>query len=260
MSTVAISLLFLAAGYLLNIFFITVLYHRGLAHRAVTLRPGAVPWIAFLGNWITGLDPKAWVCMHRLHHRYSDTAKDPHSPVHLGVLGVAPGQLFSYKKIVVRLLRKDPEVTSLVEDLGFEVSWLNRKNLWFLPYLAHVALAVAIGSLFNSWMIGVAYFLGIMSHPVQGWMVNALAHRFGYRNFETEDNSRNNTLVGWLVFGEGFQNNHHARPNSARFSVRWWEVDLGYALCLLANWVGLLSFPETPSKMTPKYSRSQLGL
>lgn len=79
-----------------------------------------------------------------------------------------------------------------------------------------------------------------MSHPIQGWMVNALGHSFGYRNYPTPDRSKNNLLVAWLVMGEGYQNNHHHQPSSAKFSVKWWEFDLGYYFCILAERFGVL--------------------
>jgi len=79
----------------------------------------------------------------------------------------------------------------------------------------------------------------MMSHPVQGGLVNSLGHAVGSRNFETSDNSRNNHLAGWLIFGEGFQNNHHAYPGSASFSHRLHEVDLGYGACVVLEKLGL---------------------
>jgi stearoyl-CoA desaturase (Delta-9 desaturase) len=88
--------------------------------------------------------------------------------------------------------------------------------------------------------LAACYWIGLMSHPVQGWMVNALGHAYGYRNFDTPDQSRNNTLVAWTVLGEGFQNNHHKHPGSAQFSWRWWEVDLGYVICLGLDALGIL--------------------
>jgi fatty-acid desaturase len=98
-----------------------------------------------------------------------------------------------------------------------------------------VVLALAVG-----WLLGAAYFLGMMSHPVQGGLVNSLGHAWGGRNFDTPDNSRNNHPVAWLIFGEGFQNNHHRYPASARFSYRRHEVDLGYAACILLEKLGLV--------------------
>src|SRR4051812_5843341 len=98
MNTFFIATAIFLTAYLLNIFYITVLYHRGLAHHSVELSRFGKLLATKTGVWVTGIDPKAWVCMHRFHHMYSDTEKDPHSPVHQGVFGVALGQLRSYEK------------------------------------------------------------------------------------------------------------------------------------------------------------------
>ena len=236
-----------AFGYLLNILYITVLYHRGLAHGSVKLSPLTRAWAVRTGSWVTGIDPKAWACMHRMHHQYSDTPLDPHSPKHLGIFGVMLGQLRSYERALVGLARGSAEYAETVRDLDFPVHWLNRKRAWYIPYLVHAAVAVALAFALQSWLVGTAYWLGIMSHPIQGWMVNSFAHRYGYENHSNGDQSRNNTLVAWLVFGEGYQNNHHARPSSPKFSERWFEVDAGYALCRIAEKFGLLTLSPVPS-------------
>jgi len=232
-------LVFLAA-YLVNITTISVLYHRGLAHEAVRLSPGLRRFVARAGIWLTGLDPKGWVCMHRRHHAYSDTPADPHSPVNHGVPGVLLEQLRSYERTLIGLAKGDAEYTSHVEDIEFPTNWLNRSGLWYLPYAVHLALAVAVAAPTGYWLLGFAYLFGIMSHPLEGWMVNAFGHAFGGRNFDTPDNSRNHHITAWLVAGEGFQNNHHRYPASARFSYRWPEIDMGYAICRLFEVVGVL--------------------
>jgi len=228
------------AAYLVNTTTISVLYHRGLAHRSVALRPWARRLVARAGIWITGLDPKAWVCMHRMHHTYSDTQRDPHSPVRYGVLGVLLAQLRSYERTLVRLAKNDPEYVTHVEDLDFSTSWLSRKGMWYLPYVAHLGLAVVISVSAGGWALGACYWIGMMSHPIEGWIVNSLGHAVGGRNFDTPDNSRNNHLAAWLILGEGYQNNHHRYPGSARFSYRWWEIDSGYAVCRLLEQLDVL--------------------
>lgn len=228
------------AAYLLNAIMITVFYHRGLAHRAVTLRPWARKLTIHSGIWLTGLDPKAWACMHRRHHAYSDTAQDPHSPLNLGMGGVLLGQLKSYERTLVGLATGRPEYTRHVEDLDFPISWLNRKRVWYLPYLTHLGIALAIALPSGMWALAAAYYVGIMSHPIEGWIVNSLGHAVGGRNFETSDHSRNNHLAAWLVLGEGFQNNHHRYATSAKFSYQRSEVDLGYGICLLLERLGVL--------------------
>ena len=241
------ALVIFLAAYLLNIFYITVLYHRGLTHGAVRLRPFTRALVVHTGNWVTGLDPKGWSCMHRLHHKHSDTKQDPHSPSHHALAALMLVQLKSYNRILARLIHNEPKASAVVADLDFPVSWLNRRRLWLLPYLLHAAIAVGLGLWAHTFLLGAAYWLGMMSHPVQGWMVNALAHRFGTRNFETPDDSRNNAAVALLVFGEGYQNNHHHRPGAANFAMVKGELDLGWYLCRAAARLGMLELVDAPA-------------
>ena len=97
---------------------------------------------------------------------------------------------------------QNPLLCFTVEDLDFPISWVNRKGVWYLPYLVHLAISLAIALPTGMWALAAAYYIGIMSHPVEGWIVNTLGHAVGGRNFETSDNSRNNHLAAWLVLGE----------------------------------------------------------
>lgn len=239
MSWIGCLLVFLAA-YLLNLLVISVGYHRGLAHKAVRLHPVLQRMLVAGGSWVTGIDAKSWVVMHRLHHEHSDTPLDPHSPVNVGVLGIGAEQLRSYKRVVIGLLKKDPAYTKYAKGLDFDVHVLTRRGRWWLPYVAHGVVALGL-SLAGGWLLGAAYFVGMMSHPIQGGLVNSLGHALGGRNFDTRDNSRNNHFAAWLILGEGFQNNHHAYPGSASFSHRAHEVDLGYWACLALERLGLCS-------------------
>ncbi len=238
-------------AYLVNLTMVTVFYHRGLAHKAVKLSPRTMRFVAAMGNWLTGLDPKGWVCMHRLHHAHSDTELDPHSPRQAGLFGVLLAQLRSYKRVLVGLHRREEPYTSLVQDIDFDISWLNRKRVWYLPYLVHLAIAAAIGAA-GFWLLGAAYYFGMMSHPIEGWAVNSLGHALGGRNFDTPDDSRNNHLVAWLIFGEGYQNNHHRYPSSAKFSYRAWEIDPGWGLCLALEALGMLTIARSKLIPSPK--------
>ena len=243
------------AAYLLNILTITVGYHRGLAHKAVRLHPALRRAVLVGGNWLTGLDPKAWVVMHRLHHEHSDTPLDPHSPVNVGILGIGMEQLRSYKRVIIGLLRNEPAYTRYAKDLDFPLNTLNSSGRWYLPYVLHAVIGLGLG-LGIGWLLGAAYFLGVMSHPLQGGIVNSLGHAMGGRNFDTSDNSRNNHLAAWLIFGEGFQNNHHRYPGSASFSYRRHEIDMGYGACVLLEKLGLATIqreyliPRPPREST----------
>lgn len=230
---------FLILGYVANMFYITVLYHRGLTHGAVKLSRFGLWLVSKTGVWVTGIDPLTWACMHRLHHLYSDTDRDPHSPHRFGVWGVALAQLRSYEKIAAKLSRGDQKLAEMVSDIPFEVGLTNRKGYWYFPYLLHFALAIILALCFQSVWVGLGVFAGFTSHPIQGWIVNSFAHRFGYKNYELSDDSRNNAWVSLLAFGEGYQNNHHAHPERANFAHRFYEVDLGYALCWVARASGM---------------------
>ncbi len=226
-------------AYTLNMLTISVGYHRGLAHGAVALGPMLRRIVIAGGSWITGLDPKAWVVMHRMHHVHSDTPQDPHSPVHVGIMGVGLAQLRSYERAVAGLVEGDPVYAQHAQDLDFDVNWLNRHHMWLMPYVVHGLVGLGLVAL-GGWLLGLAYFFGMMSHPVQGGLVNALGHAVGGQNFDTGDHSRNNLAVAWLIMGEGLQNNHHRFPRSAKFSYRRWEPDPGFAWCLVLETLGLL--------------------
>lgn len=219
-------------------------YHRGLAHGAVRLRE---PWrrlLAATGIWVTGVDPKAWVVMHRLHHAHSDSVDDPHTPhgKMKGVVGFASmfaRQLMGYNRILDKIRAGDETVTAIGKDL--ELSWCMRTwGCGWLPLALHAGIALGIVALGGGWLLAGAVFAGMMSHVVQGAIINYFGHAYGGRNFASDDDSRNNHFAAWLVLGEGFQNNHHRYAKSARFSHRWYEVDMGYAACLVLEKLGVL--------------------
>lgn len=232
-----------AAAYTIIMLYTSVFYHRGLAHGAIRLRRWTRRFVIHTGNWVTGIDPKTWSCMHRMHHHYADTPQDPHAPKYAGFFRLILVQLWSYGKTLDGLAAGNRRYTSFVRDLNFPVHWLNRSGFWFVPHLLHTLIAV-LAALLGWWELGLAYWLGIQSHPVQGWAVNSFGHALGYRNFNTPDESKNNLIVAWLVMGEGFQNNHHYRPREARFSVKWFEADPGYWLTKLSYFAGLVDFPK----------------
>lgn len=231
------ALLFFLIGYLINMFYISVLYHRGLAHRSVRLGPFMTELLKKTGVWVTGIDPLSWALMHRMHHRFSDQEKDPHSPLNGGIFSVWISQYKSYLFFCERMKRKDdPELNILVSDIPFEASRVHSH----LPYIIHILLALVISYYSHSLLVGSAYFVGIMGHPIQGWMINALAHKYGKRNFDTADNSKNNVMLGYLIFGEGLQNNHHAHPEKANFAIKFPEFDPGYIFCKFSSKLGLI--------------------
>lgn len=244
------------ATFALTLYYTSVFYHRGFTHRAVKLGRRTQKFVLLTGAWVTGVDPKGWVCMHRIHHTFSDTKTDPHSPQNGPLWKILWMALLSYGKTMDGLRANNPFYTERVKDLKFPIHFLYRNGLWYLPHLLHTVLGLSVGFILGEWGIGLAYIIGMESHPVQGWAVNALGHNNGYRNFKTKDRSTNNLAVAWLVMGEGLQNNHHHSPRSANFAKRWWEPDLGYTLCQISEFLGLLKIyrkkPTASSRVPTK--------
>jgi stearoyl-CoA desaturase (delta-9 desaturase) len=192
------------------------------------------------------------VATHRLHHNESDEEPDPHSPLvsflwgHMGWLLLenrAARSASAYERYARDVLR-DPFYMRLQRSLV---------PVWI--YLAHAMVYYVVGVAAGWWLTGTALgaFQFGMSVVVWGvflrtvfvwhisWSVNSLSHMFGYRNYETNENSRNNWFVALITSGEGWHNNHHADPASASNAHRWYEIDLmwmiirGLEMCGLAT-------------------------
>jgi fatty-acid desaturase len=198
-------------------------YHRLLTHRGYKT-PKIVEYLfSLLGILALEGGPIDWVVTHRIHHACSDHKGDPHSPrdgrwwAHMGWLLVGRAQ--EYPDPVKRRFAPD-----LLKDPVHR--WMNRYHV--LPIvLLGLALLLAGGWPFVTWGLFLRTVLGL--HAT--WLVNSATHLWGSRRFATRDDSRNNWWVALLTFGEGWHNNHHAHPASARHGLAWYEVDV--------NWLGI---------------------
>jgi stearoyl-CoA desaturase (delta-9 desaturase) len=207
---------------------ITAGYHRGLTHRSY--RTGRVVQFLIAATGCTALQkgPLWWAAHHRLHHAHSDQPGDPHSPVLDGLWHGHMGWLFTRD-----LMHPDPR---LIRDLAKypELVWLDR--LWMIPGLL---LAVAC-YLVGGWS-GVVwgFCLGVVAVFQVTFAVNSIGHRWGRRRFDTAEGSRNNLVLGYLAMGDGWHNNHHRAPTSARHGLAWYEFDMTYRMIRLLVWLRL---------------------
>jgi stearoyl-CoA desaturase (delta-9 desaturase) len=226
-----------AALYALRMFALTGFYHRYFSHR--TFRTSRAVQFAFavIGAACVQRGPLWWAAHHRNHHRNADTALDPHSPGVHGFLWSHVGWFLTPRAFRTELER--------VPDLAAypELRWLDRYDI-AVPVLLAVAL-YALGVLLHhvapelhtsgGQLLVWGFFVStvVLFHATV--TINSLAHRFGSRRFATRDDSRNNPWLALLTFGEGWHNNHHYFPGSARQGFRWWEIDLTwYGLKLMA--------------------------
>jgi fatty-acid desaturase len=198
-------------------------YHRLLAHRGYKVRKPVEYFLVTCGSMALQGGPIQWVTTHRIHHAHTDRAGDPHTPRHGGwwahIGWILWGTAQNHSETT--LTRYAPD---LIKDRYYR--WLTRR--YYIPLLVVGVLLLAFGG----WAVmlwGVFLRLTLMLHAT--WFVNSATHLWGRTRFETGDDSRNSWWVALLTFGEGWHNNHHAHPTSARHGLRWYELDL--------NWLGI---------------------
>ncbi len=214
----------------------TVYLHRDLAHRAVRLHP-ALRSVFKVFLWMsTGISARQWAAVHRKHHAFTDEVEDPHSPARLGWLRVQLTNAVLYRRSA-----RDPRTTDrYARDIPVTVA-----DRWVLNRgVIGLALGVAILVWWLGWVPGlVAAVVHTVGYIGLGGSVNGVAHTFGRRPF---DNSATNVVwLAWLTCGEGYHNNHHAAPTSARFSRRWYQFDLGWWFIGAASRLGLARIRHT---------------
>lgn len=208
----------------------TVYLHRDLAHKAVQLHPTLRSFFkAFL--WMsTGICARQWAAVHRKHHAFTDTHEDPHSPALLGWLRVQLTNAALYRRSA-----RDPRTTDrYAKDIPVTAPDRLLLNRGIIGLILGIALLV----LWLGWLpAAVAIAVHIVGYIGLGGSVNGVAHTFGRRPF---DNSATNVAwLAWLTCGEGYHNNHHAAPTSARFARRWHHFDLGWWFISVASRLGL---------------------
>lgn len=244
------SLLFLALRAVLVGFVITTIanaattiyLHRGLSHRALSLR-GPAPFVFRTVIWLsTGIRPRQWVAVHRKHHAYTDESDDPHSPVVLGWRTVQVKNVALYRAAL-----RDPDILSkYAKDLP--------PDRWDTLLFDRSLLGLTLGTVLLTLAFGPA--LGLLAAFAHANMylsgsaaVNALGHHFGRRPYANLA-----TNLQWLAFytmGEGLHNNHHAAPSSPRLSHRRSEIDPGWWVIRTMSWLGLATLRFNDIRLTP---------
>lgn len=244
----------LGGMYFITAVGVTVGYHRYFTHRSFkTSRPMALI-LGILGSMAVEGPILQWVAVHRQHHHHSDETDDPHSPhTHgIGVLNVLRGFWHAH---VGWMFRPDPRgLARYVKDLRQErlVRWMS--GLFPVWVLLGLLIPTALGGVITGSWTGAALGLlwgGLVRiflvHHVT-WSINSVCHLWGSRPFRSHDESRNNLIFGVLALGEGWHNNHHAFPTSARHGLRWWEFDLSYLIIRGMSLVGLAREIHVPSR------------
>jgi stearoyl-CoA desaturase (delta-9 desaturase) len=239
-------LIFFIAHWYLSLFSQTFLMHRYAAHGAFSM---SKLWervfyiLAYITMGSSYLSPRAYAIMHRLHHAYTDTPKDPHSPTYYPTI-------FSMMQQTARVYRAISGGTMEVENRFLKnlpdwpamdrlgQSWGSRV-LWSVLYLTFYVFYAP--SLWWCFLVPIHILMG----PVHGAIINWFAHKYGYRNFELNNTSRNLWPVDLLMLGEAYHNNHHKYASSINFGVKWFEIDPIYPIILLFNLLGIVHIGKT---------------
>jgi fatty-acid desaturase len=206
-------------------------YHRLHTHRSYQVPLAMEYFFAICGALTLQGGPIFWVATHRIHHQHSDQPGDPHTPreggwwAHIGWLLVGE----SKHNDTVLMSRYAPDLAKH----RFYV-WLN--DYHWIPMVVLAGILFAIGGLpFVLWGI----FFRVVAGLHVTWAVNSVTHMWGSRRFATRDDSRNNWWVALLTSGEGWHNNHHAHPTSARHGLAWYEFDLSWIQIRILQSLGI---------------------
>ena len=239
--------------YAITMLGITLGYHRLFTHRSFKCGDTLRAALCIAGSMAAQGPIFFWTACHRRHHRHSDEEGDPHSPHHhgAGVSGVLRGWWHSH---VGWMLSHAPEnYVRLVPDLIREpqLRVLNRYYwLWVIGGIllpGVIALAITGSLVAGATAVLWGGFVRVFLVHHSTWSINSICHLFGDSPYETEDQSRNNLVCALLTFGEGWHNNHHAFPTSARHGLEWWQCDVVYGLIRGLSWFRLTWDIRVPS-------------
>jgi fatty-acid desaturase len=250
----------LVGNYVFGLLGLTVGYHRLLTHRSFSCPLWVERILSILGCCCGQDSPTYWVAVHRRHHHHSDGQLDPHSPQsgffwgHVGWLVLSRDDL-----------ERGPLMDQYAKDLRRDPfqAWLVRHDNWifvmFPTWLLLFVVGFAAAAMTGSTVAEAAQFglsLVIWGAAVRTvivwhvtWIVNSADHLWGYRNYNTPDSSRNSMWLGVLCNGDGWHNNHHADPRSARHGHKWWEFDPAWIVIRLMTACGLAKNPRLPSPL-----------
>jgi len=226
----------------ITILAVTLYLHRCQAHRALDLHPIISHFFRFWLWLTTGMVTKEWAAIHRKHHAKVETAEDPHSPVARGIKKVffEGAELYRIESTNKETLQRYGEGTP---DDWIERNLYTRHSIWGIVLMLIINLA-----LFGTMGLTIWALQMIWIPLFAAGVINGIGHYWGYRNYEVKDNSRNVIPIGFFLGGEELHNNHHAFATSAKFSTKWWEVDVGWYVIRMLQCMGLAK----PKRVVPQ--------
>ena len=233
--------LFLIIHWYLSLFCQSFFLHRYGAHKMFTLSKF---WelfffvLTYISQGSSFLSPKGYAILHRMHHAYSDTEKDPHSPHFYGnIFSMMWKTKKTYSDYVYDRIQPEERFGKNIPHAPklerFADTWFSR--------LAWMSLYISFYVIFaTSWWMYLFLPIHFLMGPIQGAIVNWCGHKYGYQNFSEGDRSKNTLLIDFLLLGELFQNNHHHAPARANFAAKWYELDPIYPVIKVLSFFRIL--------------------
>ncbi len=235
---------------------ITVGYHRLFVHRSFNTFRTVKFILAVMGSMSVEGSVFKWAAIHRHHHKNSDQPDDPHSPHGFGsgTWGVVKGLWHAHMGWMFS--PDPPNLGRLVRDLYKDRVLRVANRLFGVWVILGLLIPTALGALISgTWMGALLGFIWgglvrvFLVHHLT-WSINSVCHLWGRQPYRSNDESRNNFVCGLLGLGEGWHNNHHAFPASARHGLRWWEFDFSYCVIRALELLGLVWCVRVPNAKT----------
>lgn len=254
----AIILTFFLLQWYLSAFMQSIFLHRYAAHNMFSMSP-ATEKIFYILTWLfqgpSYLSASAYGILHRMHHAHADTEDDPHSP--------------SYDRSMIAMMWRTAIIYTniLYRKVPIDKRYLRSRPEWraFDLFASSWTARISFGgayALFYIWatppaLMYVLLPLQCVIGPVHGAIINWCAHKWGYRNYETSDTSRNFIPLDFLTVGESYHNNHHANPKNANFGRRSFELDVSYYIIRLLDLVGIIQLNQKGPKRNSNHSENK---
>ena len=228
--------------FAIRMFAITGFYHRYFSHKTFRTSRFVQLLFAMIGATAVQRGPLWWAAHHRGHHIHSDTPEDKHSPQEHGFFWSHMGWFLTKSNFVtntkfVRELIRFPELR-IIDRFDLLMPLALSIALFFVGYYLNQYEPQLKTNGFQLLIWGFSVSTVMLYHAT--FLVNSVAHQWGKKRYETKDTSRNNFIIAILTFGEGWHNNHHHYPGSARQGFYWWEIDLTYYVLKFLAMIGII--------------------
>jgi stearoyl-CoA desaturase (Delta-9 desaturase) len=250
-------ILFLVGHWYSSLFCQTFFLHRYASHGQVVMKRFWRKFFhicTFIFQGASYLSPRAYAVLHRMHHAFSDTENDPHSP-HFSenpfVMMYKTKEIYQglYERKILpdeRFEKNIPEWDTL-DKIGD--NWFAR-GAWMVLYTIIYIIAISVFQLPGThWAMYALLPIHFVIGPLQGAIVNWCGHKYGYANYDNQDHSKNTLFWDVFLMGELFQNNHHKWPSRSNFATRWFEFDPLYPLLWVFDKLGIAKIKNKPKKV-----------